>query len=362
MKKTLLVTGGCGFIGSNLVLEALRRGKWRIINIDKLTYSANPASLADIENHPDYQFFRADIRDAEAIRNALETYAPDAIINLAAESHVDRSIDGPCEFIDTNIVGTFVVLEEARRYWKKLSGNNPVRAEKFRFHHVSTDEVFGDLTKDGRDNLYFNEKTPYDPGSPYSASKAASDFLVRAWHNTYGLPILITNCSNNYGPRQFPEKLIPLTILNAIHGKPISVYGEGLQIRDWLHVDDHVDGLFAVLERGEPGETYAIGANNEKTNIEVVKNICTILEKLGIRRPDGKTTFHDLITFVADRPGHDGRYAIDATKLRTQLGWKPVHDFEDGLQQTVKWYLNNGEWWTDILTGRYQGQRLGLNT
>lgn len=359
MKKTLFVTGGMGFIGSNLIRKALAEKKWNIVNIDNLSYSANPGSLAAVSDNPSYHFEKADIRDASAIRKLFEKWQPDAVMHLAAESHVDRSIDGPGDFIQTNVNGTFTLLEEARRHWKNLQKIDPEKSAAFRFHHISTDEVFGDLSGASAD-VWFNESTPYQPRSPYSASKAASDHLVRAWFHTYGLPVIITNCSNNYGPRQFPEKLIPLMILNALAGKPLPVYGEGLQIRDWLHVDDHVDALFLALEKGIPGETYVIGGHNEKPNIEVVKAICEIMEKLAPGKPEGVVKYADLITFVKDRPGHDGRYGIDASKISTQLGWRPRHDFESGLEQTVKWYLDNREWWEEIRNGRYQGQRLGL--
>lgn len=361
MKKTLFVTGGMGFIGSNLILKALDRGKWKIVNIDNLAYSANPSSLASITQNPDYHFEKADIRDGAAIRKLFEKWRPDAIMHLAAESHVDRSIDGPGDFIQTNVNGTFTLLEEARRYWKKLQKSDPEKANAFRFHHISTDEVFGDLSGKNKE-AYFKEDTPYQPRSPYSASKAASDHLVRAWFHTYGLPVIITNCSNNYGPRQFPEKLIPLMILNALAGKPLPVYGQGLQIRDWLHVNDHVDALFLALEKGAPGETYVIGGHNEKANIEVVQSICAILEKLAPVKPEGVKNYADLITFVEDRPGHDGRYGIDASKITQELGWHPSHDFESGLEQTIKWYLANKTWWQEIQNGRYHGQRLGLGS
>lgn len=359
MKKTLFVTGGMGFIGSNLILEALDRGKWKIVNIDNLAYSANPSSLAQVVGNPDYHFEKADIRNAAAIRKLFEKWQPDAIMHLAAESHVDRSIDGPGDFIQTNVNGTFTLLEEARRYWKELQKSDPEKAAAFRFHHISTDEVFGDLSGKGED-VQFSESTPYQPSSPYSASKAASDHLVRAWFHTYGLPVIVTNCSNNYGPRQFPEKLIPLMILNALAGKPLPVYGKGLQIRDWLHVSDHVDALFLALEKGKPGENYVIGGNNEKANIDVVKAICEIMEKLTPEKPAGVGHYSDLITFVEDRPGHDGRYGIDAAKISSELGWSPKHNFASGLEQTVQWYLDNTDWWREIQDGRYHGQRLGL--
>lgn len=360
MKKTLLVTGGMGFIGSNLILKALEKDEWKVINIDNLSYSANPDSLSAVEKHPDYLFIKADIRDAAAVDKILKHYQPDAIMHLAAESHVDRSIDDPAPFITTNINGTFSLLEAARKYWKDLKSINPAKAQAFRFHHISTDEVFGDLSGKNPDS-FFDENTPYHPSSPYSASKAASDHLVRAWHHTYGLPVIITNCSNNYGPRQFPEKLIPLMIINAMAGKPLPVYGSGSQIRDWLHVEDHAEALLLALTRGKPGETYVIGGHNEKNNIDVVREICSLLDKLLPTRPASLKNYEELITFVKDRPGHDGRYGIDAKKIENELGWKPRYDFASGLEQTIKWYIDNQDWWRKILERRYQGQRLGLD-
>lgn len=357
MKKTLLVTGGAGFIGSSLVLKALLEKDWRVVNVDKLTYSGNLDSLQPVEKHPDYFFEKADIADASAMQAILSKFKPDAITHLAAESHVDRSIDHPAIFVDTNIRGTFVLLEAARAYWKQLQEHDPAKARDFRFTHISTDEVFGDLAGQASDVL-FNEKTTYAPSSPYSASKAASDHLVRAWQRTYGLPCVITNCSNNYGPRQFPEKLIPLTILNALAGKPLPVYGRGEQIRDWLYVDDHAEALLLAVSNGKPGETYAVGGNNEKKNIDVVRGVCSILDKLA---PKNGLKHEELITFVEDRPGHDGRYAIDASKIGRELGWKPAETFETGLEKTVRWYLDNREWWQPILARKYQGQRLGTN-
>lgn len=358
MKKTLLVTGGAGFIGSNLVLKALDKKEWRVINIDKLTYSGNLASLEAVKTHPDYIFIKEDICNTDSIKQILETYQPDAIIHLAAESHVDRSIDSPLPFIDTNIQGTFSLLEAARYIWKKYSKENSSKADQFRFLHISTDEVFGELSDNPAD--FFNEKTPYAPSSPYSASKAASDHLVRAWHRTYGLPALITNCSNNYGPRQFPEKLIPLMILNALASRKLPVYGKGLQIRDWLYVDDHAEALLLAMKNGKPGETYAIGGRNEKTNISVVMSVCSILDRLAPEKKQNLKSYADLITFVEDRPGHDKRYAIDASKIAKELGWKPEETFETGLEKTVKWYLENKDWWQPILDGTYQCQRLGV--
>lgn len=360
MKKTLLITGGSGFIGSAAVLNALDRGCFNVVNVDKLTYSGNPASLLAVEDHPSYRFFKADIADPEAMRSIFSETKPDYIMNLAAESHVDRSIDGPGTFIDTNIKGTYTLLESAREYWKGLQKTNVDKAQGFRFLHISTDEVFGDLKDSGDDSAFFNEETAYSPSSPYSASKAASDHLVKAWKRTYGLPALITNCSNNYGPRQFPEKLIPLTIINALSGKPLPVYGKGQQIRDWLHVEDHVSGLFLALQNGEPGAAYCIGGHNERKNIEVVEAVCACLEELRPVKPKGTAKYSDLITFVADRPGHDGRYAIDSSKIQNELGWKPAENFESGLKKTVQWYLKNEGWWRPILEGKYQGQRLGV--
>lgn len=363
MEHTLMITGGAGFIGSALVFRALRSPGWRVLNVDKLTYCGNPDSLAELENNPQYSFIQADIGDAAAMRAAFEIYKPDVVMNLAAESHVDRSIDSPATFIDTNIRGTFVLLEEARRHWKNLGKSDQAKAEKFRFLHISTDEVFGDLASEGDTNpqTYFNENTAYAPSSPYSASKAASDHLVRAWKRTYGLPTIITNCSNNYGPRQFPEKLIPLTIMNAVAGRPLPVYGQGLQIRDWLYVEDHVEALLLAAEKGTPGETYVVGGHNERKNIEVVKTVCDILEELAPGKPAGVKKYSDLITFVKDRPGHDGRYAIDPTKITGELGWRPRESFDSGMRKTVAWYLENTEWWQKILDGAYQCQRLGAN-
>lgn len=363
MAHTLLITGGAGFIGSTAVRAALSRDDWRVVNIDKLTYSGNRASLAEVEEHPRYNFIQADIADAAAMRAAFEVFEPDAVMHLAAESHVDRSIDSPAAFLETNVRGTFVLLEEARRYWRGLAAARPEKAAGFRFLHISTDEVFGDLADAGagagaRDSL-FSESTPYAPSSPYSASKAASDHLVRAWQRTYGLPTLITNCSNNYGPRQFPEKLIPLTIINALAGRKLPVYGTGAQIRDWLHVEDHVRALLLVLARGRVGETYAVGGSNEQQNIDVVRAICEHLETLAPQKPAGVRRYEDLITLVADRPGHDGRYAIDADKIRRQLGWRPRVSFADGLAGTVRWYLDNEAWWRQVLDGTYRCERLG---
>lgn len=363
MKKTLLVTGGAGFIGSNLVLKAVMDSPWRVINVDNLSYSGNLASLEPVAKSPDYIFVKENISNQEAISSIFEKYQPDAVMHLAAESHVDRSIDDPAPFMNTNIFGTFALLEASRKLWKKYQAQDKKKAEDFRFLHISTDEVFGDLS-DNKKEAYFTEDTAYNPSSPYSASKASSDHLVRAWHRTYGLPALITNCSNNYGPRQFPEKLIPLTILNAIAGKPLPVYGAGAQIRDWLYVEDHVDALLLTLAKGQPGATYAIGGHNEKKNIEVVHTICDILDELKPRAnqkdKSDQRSYCDLIQFVKDRPGHDGRYAIDASKISHELSWKPKHTFEEGIKNTVLWYLENQNWWQPILTGAYRGERLGL--
>ncbi|MDE5831385.1 MAG: dTDP-glucose 4,6-dehydratase [Desulfovibrio sp.] len=350
--KTLLVTGGAGFIGSNLILKALADTPYRIVNLDKLTYSGNLESLREAENNPRYEFVRADVADSPAIRSIIDAVRPDGIMHLAAESHVDRSIDRADEFIETNVKGPFVMLEAARQYWKNLKAKE--KAENFRFLHISTDEVFGDLADGGGK---FDENTPYAPSSPYSASKAGSDHLVRAWHRTYGLPTLITNCSNNYGPRQFPEKLIPLTIINAIEGKKLPVYGQGAQIRDWLYVDDHADALLRVMDKGVPGETYTVGGNSEKRNIDVVMEICSRLDE----KVPAESPYEELIEFVRDRPGHDARYAIDAGKIRRELGWTPKRTFADGIDKTIDWYLNNREWWENIRSGKYQGQRLGVN-
>lgn len=360
MNKTLIVTGGAGFIGSNVILKALENQDWHIVNIDKLTYSGNTDSLAGVANNPHYEFIRADVADRGAIETIFEAKRPDAVMHLAAESHVDRSIDSPEIFIDTNVKGTFVMLEAARAWWKKLQATNTGRASDFRFLHISTDEVFGDLANSDKITR-FHEGTPYSPSSPYSASKAASDHLVRAWQRTYGLPAIITNCSNNYGPRQFPEKLIPVTILNALAGRALPVYGQGAQIRDWLYVGDHANALLMALAQGKPGETYAVGGNCEKRNIDVVEGVCAILEELAPLKPAGVTQYRDLITFVADRPGHDGRYAIDASKISGELGWRPEENFASGLRKTVAWYLENKAWWQKILDGSYRLERLGTN-
>ncbi|WJM97200.1 dTDP-glucose 4,6-dehydratase [Pseudomonas defluvii] len=349
----ILVTGGAGFIGSALIRHLIETTAHEVLNLDKLTYAGNLESLSSIATNTRYEFVQADIADRATVDAVLERFAPHAIMHLAAESHVDRSIDGPAAFIETNIVGTYSLLEAARAYWAKLPA---AEREAFRFHHVSTDEVYGDLH--GVDDL-FTETTPYAPSSPYSASKAASDHLVRAWHRTYGLPVLLSNCSNNYGPFQFPEKLIPLTILNALAGKPLPVYGNGLQVRDWLFVEDHAHALLQVLCAGQVGETYNIGGHNEQKNIDVVRSICALLEELAPDHPAGVNHYADLISFVQDRPGHDQRYAIDASKIQRELGWTPAETFQSGLRKTVQWYLDNPQWCQHVQDGSYQGQRLG---
>lgn len=344
----ILITGGAGFIGSALVRYLINETEHSVVNVDKLTYAGNLESLASIASNPRYQFEQADICDAPKMAAFFETYQPDAVMHLAAESHVDRSIDGPAAFIETNIIGTYTLLEAARQYWLNLT---EAKKSAFRFHHISTDEVYGDL--EGMDDL-FTEETPYAPSSPYSASKASSDHLVRAWHRTYKLPVVVTNCSNNYGHYHFPEKLIPLVILNALEGKPLPVYGDGLQIRDWLFVDDHARALLTVVEKGKIGETYNIGGHNEKTNITVVKTICALLEELKPNKPDGVAHYQDLITYVTDRPGHDLRYAIDASKIARELGWTPQETFETGMRKTVQWYINNLAWCEHILKRKLQ--------
>ncbi|MBC7005659.1 dTDP-glucose 4,6-dehydratase [Photobacterium sp. BZF1] len=352
----VLITGGAGFIGSAVVRHIIENTNDTVINVDKLTYAGNLESLLSVSVSNRYTFEQVDICDRVALDRLFEQYQPDAVMHLAAQSHVDRSIDGPAAFIETNIVGTYTLLEATRSYWNKLSGESK---KAFRFHHISTDEVYGDLA--GTDDL-FTETTPYEPSSPYSASKASSDHLVRAWLRTYDLPTIVTNCSNNYGPYHFPEKLIPLMILNAIKGKQLPVYGNGMQVRDWLFVEDHAQALYKVVTEGEVGETYNIGGHNEKANIEVVKTICELLEELAPNKPEGVTQYSDLITYVTDRPGHDVRYAIDASKIERELGWKPEGTFETGLRKTVEWYLENKEWWSRVLNGSYAGERLGTPT
>jgi dTDP-glucose 4,6-dehydratase len=352
MAKTFVVTGGAGFIGSALVRHLLAETDHRVVNVDSLTYAGNLESLAPVVPNDRYHFERVDIRDRAGLERVFAEYRPDGVLHLAAESHVDRSIDGAAEFIGTNVVGTYTMLETALAYWRGLDG---ARRAGFRFLHVSTDEVFGSLGDSG----HFTESTPYAPRSPYSASKAASDHLARAWHHTYGLPVLLTNCSNNYGPYQFPEKLIPVVILNALRGRPIPVYGDGSNVRDWLYVDDHVRALLTVLERGRVGETYCIGGSNERSNLEVVRTICRLLDRM-VEQP-AATPHEELITFVTDRPGHDWRYAIDSTRIRRELGWEPRESFESGLERTVRWYLENREWCDRILSGAYQLERLGLS-
>ncbi|BCH35535.1 dTDP-glucose 4,6-dehydratase [Mesorhizobium sp. L-8-10] len=347
----ILVTGGAGFIGSALCRHLAADPHHRVVNVDKLTYAGNLASLRAVANRPNYRFVRADIADKPVLHDLMREEKITRIIHLAAESHVDRSIDGPSAFMETNVLGTFQLLEAALAHWRGLSGPD---AAGFRFHHVSTDEVFGDLPFD---TSLFTEDTPYAPSSPYSASKAASDHLVRAWHHTYGLPVTLSNCSNNYGPFHFPEKLIPLTILNALGEMPLPVYGKGDNVRDWLFVDDHVRALALVVEKGDTGRSYNIGGNAERTNLAVVETICEILDRKAPRR--GGAPYRDLITFVADRPGHDRRYAMDASRLERELGWRPQESFETGLARTVDWYLENQWWWEPIRAGTYAGERLG---
>lgn len=349
----ILVTGGAGFIGSNVVQYLLRSTKHEVINLDKLTYAGNLDSLRNVARNPRHRFIKADIRDGRRLRRIFERFSPDAVMHLAAESHVDRSIDGPGEFIFTNIAGTYELLQAARACWEKLPG---ARRKRVRFLHVSTDEVFGSLSWTASP---FSEQTPYQPHSPYAATKAASDHLVRAWHHTYGLPVLITNCSNNYGPCQFPEKLIPVVILKALRGEPIPVYGKGENVRDWLYVEDHADALYRVLCRGRIGETYAIGGNNEQRNIDLVTSLCRCLDELS--PASNRRRHEDLIMFVPDRPGHDLRYAIDSSKMRAELGWAPRETGESGLRKTVQWYLANSQWWRRILTRKYRLERLGLS-
>jgi dTDP-glucose 4,6-dehydratase len=351
MAKRYLVTGGAGFIGSAVVRLLVNAGDAEVLNVDKLTYAGNLDNLDSVATNPRYRFARVDICDAPAIRDAINGFKPDVIMHLAAESHVDRSIDGPGEFIQTNVVGTFTLLQAALGYWRDLDA---AAKAAFRFHHISTDEVYGSLGPEG----CFHETTPYSPNSPYSASKAASDHLVNAWHHTYKMPVVLSNCSNNYGPFHFPEKLIPLVTLNAFEGKPIPVYGDGSNVRDWLYVDDHARALRLIADRGRPGESYNVGGNSERSNIEVVRTICGLMDELAPNAEIGAR--EKLITYVVDRPGHDQRYAIDATKIRDELGWTPSETFESGLRKTVEWYLANGPWWTRIRDGNYRGDRLGV--
>ena len=352
----LLITGGAGFIGSAVIRYILRYTSHQVINLDALTYAGNLASIPNVSDHPErYTFEQLDICNLSDVQMAFDKHKPDAIMHLAAESHVDRSIDKPAQFIQTNIVGTFNLLHVAKQYFQYLSNQQKA---KFRFHHISTDEVFGDL---GNEQQPFTESTSYSPNSPYSASKASSDHLVRAWGRTYGLPIIVTNCSNNYGGYQFPEKLIPHMILNALKGKPMPIYGDGLQVRDWLYVDDHAQALLQVLEKGQVGETYNIGGNNQITNLTVVESICKILEELVPNKPNGVKQYRTLICHVEDRAGHDVRYAIDTSKINNKLGWSPQTSFEQGIRKTVAWYLDNQTWWQSILTGEYQLKRLGNN-
>ena len=352
----ILVTGGAGFIGSAVVRHILLNTENTVINVDALTYAGNLESIPSELQSERYIFEQVDICDYQALKQVFDEYKPDLVMHLAAESHVDRSIEGPGAFINTNVIGTFNMLECARLHWQSLTVD--AQAE-FKFHHISTDEVYGDL--EGTDDL-FTEQTPYAPSSPYSASKAGSDHLVRAWGRTYGLPVVVTNCSNNYGPYHFPEKLIPHVILNALHGKSLPVYGDGKQIRDWLFVEDHARALYKVVTEGKVGETYNIGGHNEKQNIEVVHTICELLEELVPDKPEGITNYKDLITFVKDRPGHDVRYAIDATKMQQELNWVPEETFETGMRKTVEWYLANTNWWQRVLNGDYKLDRIGENT
>jgi dTDP-glucose 4,6-dehydratase len=347
----ILVTGGAGFIGSALVRMLVREQGCQVLNVDKLTYAASPEALEEVGADPRHRLLEADICDAARMASAFASFAPDAVVHLAAESHVDRSIDGPGAFVQTNVVGTYVMLDAALAYWRDLPAD---QRGAFRFVHVSTDEVYGSLGPEGR----FTESTRYDPNSPYAASKAAADHLARAWHRTYGLPVIVTNCSNNYGPYQFPEKLIPLTIINAAAGEALPIYGKGLNVRDWIHVDDHARGIHAALTRGRVGEGYNFGGSSERMNLDVVKTICAAVDR--VRPEPGRPGRERLITFVTDRPGHDARYAIDDTKARGELGWAPRRSFEQGLEETVRWYLEHQAWWEPIRSGRYAGVRLGL--
>ncbi|KID00956.1 dTDP-glucose 4,6-dehydratase [Hafnia alvei] len=352
--KRILVTGGAGFIGSAVVRHIIADTNNSVVVVDKLTYAGNLESLTPVADNERYSFEQVDICNRNELDRVFAQYQPDYVMHLAAESHVDRSIDGPADFIETNIVGTYTMLEAARQYWNGLDAS---RKDAFRFHHISTDEVYGDLH--GTDD-FFTETTPYAPSSPYSASKASSDHLVRAWLRTYGFPTIVTNCSNNYGPYHFPEKLIPLIILNALAGKPLPVYGNGAQIRDWLYVEDHARALYLVVTEGTIGETYNIGGHNERKNIDVVKTVCALLEELVPSKPEGVEHYADLITYVTDRPGHDMRYAIDAAKIERELGWRPQETFESGIRKTVQWYLANESWWKRVQDGSYAGERLGL--
>ena len=352
--KRILVTGGAGFIGSAVVRHIINDTADSVVVVDKLTYAGNLASLAPVADNPRFAFEKVDIVDRAELERVFTTWRPDIVMHLAAESHVDRSIDGPAAFIETNIVGTYTLLEAARAWWNSLDAPGKAR---FRFHHISTDEVYGDLHSS---DDFFTEATAYAPSSPYSATKAGSDHLVRAWQRTYGLPTLVTNCSNNYGPYHFPEKLIPLMILNGLAGKPLPVYGDGQQIRDWLYVEDHARALYLVATQGAIGQTWNIGGHNERKNIDVVTAICDLLEELVPQKPQGIAQYRDLITWVADRPGHDLRYAIDASKIERELGWRPQESFESGIRKTVQWYLQNPAWWQQVLDGSYQGERLGL--
>lgn len=349
----VLITGAAGFIGSCVARRLIRQTNHQVAVIDKLTYAGNLSTLESISSDSRFSFHQVDICDAGAVGRIFQSFEPDVVMHLAAESHVDRSIDGPADFIETNLVGTFVMLEQARLYWTNLKDPNPKAG--FRFHHISTDEVFGQLGSTG----HFSEDSPYQPSSPYSASKAGSDHLVRAWSETYGLPVLLTNCSNNYGPYHYPEKLIPIAILNALEGKPISIYGDGSNVRDWLYVEDHAEALWTVIEKGKVGETYLIGGNQERTNLQVAEALCDILDELVPERRGALESYRELITFVEDRPGHDTRYAIDATKIDRDLGWRAKETFESGLRKTVIWYLENTQWCKSVLEGKYEKQRLG---
>ncbi len=349
--KCVAVTGGAGFIGSALVRYLIKNTDFKVVNIDKLTYAGNLNSLTEIDKNTRYNFEQKDICDNLAMKDLFDQYQPDIVMHLAAESHVDRSIDGPNEFLNTNVVGTYTLLETVLKYWRELSSD---KKKDFRFLHVSTDEVFGSLGDEG----IFCEDTPYKPNSPYSASKASSDHFVRAWHHTYGLPVVITNCSNNYGPYQFPEKLIPVVILNALKGKPIPVYGKGINVRDWIYIEDHVNALLTAVDKGKPGETYLIGTRNEQKNIDIIRRICTLMDEM-VEEP-AVNNHESLIEFVKDRPGHDLRYAIDSGKVEKDLNWKPTYTFEQGLRNTVKWYLENQSWCEQILNGSYRLERLGL--